>query len=157
MSQLRELRSLSLWGTTVNDDDLRQLINLKALQSVDLSFTQVSGQSIKILSPLKELVSLRLDSCNVTDDHLADLKIDAPTVDALSRNTKVTDRRMKDIRNLDQVLLLELSDCVVTDEGLMSLGQMPVIQHLWLSKTIRYGEKTTAAPLRMTALRTSRH
>ncbi len=145
LSQLRELRSLSLWGTTVNDDDLRQLINLKALQSVDLSFTQVSGQSIKILSPLKELVSLRLDSCNVTDDHLADLKLMPQLSMLYLRNTKVTDRGMKDIRNLDQVLLLELSDCVVTDEGLMSLGRMPVIQHLWLSKTIRYGENDRSA------------
>ena len=140
LSQLNELRSLSLWGTTIDDDDLRQLVTLKRLRSIDLSFTQVSGQAIRILSPLKELVSLRFDSCNVTDDHLADLKLMPQLAMLYLRNSKVTDRGLKEIRNLDQVVLLELSDCRVTDQGLISLGKFPVIQHLWLSKTIRHGE-----------------
>lgn len=140
LSKLQHLRSLSLWGTTVSDDDLRQLVTLKKLQTIDLSFTEVTGHSINILSPLKELVSLRLDSCNVNDEHLADLRLMPQLAMLYLRNTKVTDRGLKQLRNLDQIMLLELSDCKITDAGLVSLGKLPAIQHLWLSKTIRNGE-----------------
>lgn len=140
LSKLVELESLSLWGTTVNDDDLRKLKSLKKLRTIDLSFTDVTGQSLKTLSTLKNLVSVRLDSCDVNDNQLAELESMPQLTMLYLRATKVTDRGLKHISFLDQLLLLELSDCEISDAGLASLGKLPVIQHLWLSKTIRHGE-----------------
>lgn len=139
LSQLTELESLSLWGTTVGDDDLRKLKSLKQLRTIDLSFTDVTGASLQTLSALENLVSVRFDSCDVTDQHLAELESMPQLAMLYLRATKVTDRGLKHLRFLDQLLLLELSDCKISDAGLISLGDLPVIQHLWLSKTIRHG------------------
>ena len=51
--------------------------------------------------------------------------------------TKITDLGLKHIKQLEHLNLLQLSDCQITDQGLASLGHLPRIQHLWLSKTIR--------------------
>lgn len=140
LSRLADLESLSLWGTTVGDYELRKLTSLKQLRTIDLSFTDVTGTSLKTLSAFKNLVSVRLDSCDVTDQHLAELESMPQLAMLYLRNTKVTDRGLKHIRFLDQLLLLELSDCKISDAGLKSLGELTKIQHLWLSKTIRHGE-----------------
>jgi Leucine-rich repeat (LRR) protein len=140
LAKLEDLESLSLWGTNVTDDDLVPLASLKKLRVIDLSFTNITGTSLKTLSTLTNLVSVRLDSCDVTDKHLETLESMPQVAMLYLRNTKITDTGLKNLRFLDQILLLDLSDCKITDAGLKSLGDLPVIQHLWLSKTIRYGD-----------------
>lgn len=139
LSGLSDLESLSLWGTTVSDEDLRKLTTLTKLRHIDLSHTDVTGVSLQILSTLRNLVSVRLDSCDVTDQHLAALESMPQIAMLYLGNTQVTDRGLKQLRFLDQILLLDLSNCKISDIGLKSLD-LPVIQHLWLSKTVRYGE-----------------
>ncbi len=65
IASLDDLEYLSLWGTTVVDDDIKRLSHLKKLQLVDLTFTDVTGGSLQTLSQLPALVSLRLEGCNV--------------------------------------------------------------------------------------------
>lgn len=140
LAKLENLESLSLWGTAVTDDDIRQLAGLSNLRRIDLAFTDVTGESLRTLSLLEKLVSVRLEGCDVTDEHLPLLaKMPQLAMLYLGR-TKVTDAGLQHLRRLRKLNLLQLSDCAITDEGLASLGDLPVIQHLWLSKTIRYGD-----------------
>lgn len=141
LAEFTDLEYLSLWGTTVGDDDIRRLASLANLQAIDLSYTDVTGKSIRSLSSLKKLAYLRLEGCDVKDEHLAPLAR-MPQVSMLYLGrTKVTDAGLKHLRGLKDLNVLQLSDCKISDEGLASLGDFPIIQHLWLSKTIRYGEQ----------------
>ena len=139
LSKLEHLQSLSLFGTTVNDDDLRELNALEDLQTIDLSYTDITGASLETLASHQKLACVTLRSCDVQDDHLESLK-KIPQVHMLFLGrTKITDNGLKHLRHLSQLVGLELSDCKISDNGLALLGELPVIQTLWLSKTIRYG------------------
>jgi hypothetical protein len=140
LAKFTDLESLSLWGTTVGDGDIRRLTGLANLRVIDLTFTDVTGESIRTLSALKKLVSVRLEGCDVKDEHLAPLAEMPQLAMLYLGRTKVTDAGLKQLRGLKNLNLLQLSDCTITDAGLSSLGELPVIQHLWLSKTIRYGD-----------------
>ena len=140
LSKFRNLESLSLWGTTVTNDDIRQLAGLSNLRMIDLAFTDVTGESLRTLSSLKKLVSVRLEGCDVKDEHLVPLAEMPQLAMLYLGRTKVTDAGLKHLRGLRNLNLLQLSDCAITDAGLASLGDLPVIQHLWLSRTIRYGD-----------------
>ena len=145
LSKFNSLESLSLWGTTVTDDDISQFAGLTNLRTIDLSFTNVTGETLRTLSSISKLVSVRLEGCEVEDEHLAALSEIPQLAMLYLGRTKVTDAGVKHIRGLEGLLLLQLSDCNITDAGLASLGDLPRIQHLWLSKTIRYGEDDRSA------------
>lgn len=140
ISKLTTLRTLSLWGTTAGDDDIKRLTTLENLQSIDLTFTDVTGDSLRPLSSLKQLVSVRLEGCDVRDGQLAALSEMPQLAILYLGRTRVTDAGLRHLRGLRRLNLLQLSDCKISDSGLTSLGDLPQIQHLWLSKTIRYGE-----------------
>ncbi|QDT01757.1 Leucine Rich repeats (2 copies) [Rubripirellula lacrimiformis] len=139
LSKLTHLQSLSLWGTTVDDDDIDHLAGLANLRTIDLTFTDVTGESLRALSSLKNLLSIRLEGCDVKDEHLAPVTEMPQLAMLYLGRTNVTDAGLTHLRGLKNLNLLQLSDCTITDSGLASLGDLPVIQHLWLSKTIRYG------------------
>lgn len=140
LARFQHLESLSLWGTTVDDDDIKRLAGLRKLRVIDLTFTDVTGASLRTLSSFTELISVRLEGCNVKDEHLAPLAEMPQLAMLYLGRTKVSDAGLKHLRGLKNLNLLQLSDCTITDAGLASLGNLPVIQHLWLSKTIRYGD-----------------
>ena len=145
LSKLAHFESLSFWGTTVDDDDLVQLKPLENLRSIDLSFSQVTGKSIEVLSTHKKLALVNLTSCHVTDDHLAALsKMPQIAMLHLGR-TNVTDNGLKHLDHLEQIVLLDLENCEISDTGLKSIGDLPVIQSLWLSKTVRHGNGDRSA------------
>jgi len=140
LGRFERLETLSLWGTTADDDDIKRLAGLRKLRVIDLTFTDVTGASLRTLSTLPELISVRLEGCNVTDKQLAPLA-DMPQLAMLYLGrTKVTDAGLKHLSKLKNLILLQLSDCRITDAGLASLGDLPRIQSLWLSKTIRFGD-----------------
>jgi hypothetical protein len=133
------LKSLSLFGTSVDDEDIARLASLKKLQMIDLSFTDVTGEGMSHFTKMPALVWIRLDGCKVGD---TDLKVlaDMPELAMLHlARTNVTDKGLKYIRGINLVLL-DLQSCDISDDGLRSLGDFPRLRNLWLSKTIRHGE-----------------
>lgn len=140
IAELRELQSLSLWGTTVTDDDIEKFAELENLLLIDLSFTKVTGECLSTLAKLDKLVSVRLEACDVKDAHLAVLEEMPQLAMLYLRRTKVTDIGIRHLKDSESLNLLQLSDCAITDDGLAALGDLPNIQHLWLSKTMRYGK-----------------
>lgn len=133
------LTSISLFGTSVDDDDIAQLSSLSKLQMIDLSFTDVTGEGISHLTKIPALLSVRLTGCRIGDSDLKPLaKLPDIAMLYLAR-TNVTDKGLKHIRGLNLVLL-DLQSCDISDEGLRTLGDFPRLQNLWLSKTIRHGE-----------------
>lgn len=139
------LERMKLWGTTVDDAAIQRFSGLRKLRGINLAHSDVTGECLRTLSLLPNITSIRLEGCDVSDEQLAPLEEMSQVRMLYLGRTKVTDEGLKHLRNLKQLNLLQLSDCDITDNGLMSLGELPKIQHLWLSKTIRYGEYDRSA------------
>lgn len=140
IAKLSELKSVSLWGATVSDSEIPRLLPLKSLWSIDLSYTNVTGNVLTTLSKLPELAEINLEGCDVNDKHMEQLSGLERLITLRLANTHVTDEGLKHIEKLKNLIHLDLSACDISDDGLRSLGHMPKIRHLWLSKTIRYGQ-----------------
>ncbi len=70
----KALTSLSLWGTKVTDEGLKELKDLGKLTSLDLGNTQVTDVGLKELKELKGLHTLNLSGTQVTDAGLKTLR-----------------------------------------------------------------------------------
>lgn len=140
VARLSELQSVTLWGTNVSDAEILRLLPLKHLLSIDLSYTNVTGNVLTTLSRMPQLAIINLEGCQVDDKHLEQLSGLERLITLRLAKTNVTDKGLKHIEKLKNLIQLDLSACEVSDDGLRSLGHMPKIRHLWLSKTIRYGQ-----------------
>lgn len=140
IAHLSHLRSLTLWGTDVSDADVTKLLPLKELQSIDLSYTNVTSDVLVTLSELPELVLINLEGCDVADKHLEQFSKLDRLVSLRLAKTKVTGEGLKHLHGLKQLVDLDLSACDISDDGLLAIGDLPHIQLLWLSKTVRYGK-----------------
>ena len=58
---------VGLSGTTLDDEDLRSLANLKQLVQLDLSGTRITDVGIRHIGSLTSLESLRLDGTDIDD------------------------------------------------------------------------------------------
>src|ERR1700681_4626928 len=55
-----------LWGPEIREAELKELASLKQLQSLNVSFTNVTAAELKELAGLKQLQSLDLSGTEVT-------------------------------------------------------------------------------------------
>lgn len=89
LSGCREVTSLDLDNTQVNDESLRTLATLTKLTLLNLSGTEITDQSLEDLAPLQELSRLDISNTRVTDQGVArlagSLHVQSMTID-LSRN-----------------------------------------------------------------------
>jgi internalin A len=145
ISSLKTLESLDLSFSNVSDDALPVFKNLKSLKSLELAYTSVTGKAIEQLSTMPGLLSLRLEACDVQDAHLTALARMPKLAQLYLGRTRVTDAGLPAIGKLSELVLLDLTDCKITDAGLLSLGRLKHIRNLWLSKTIRHGEDDRSA------------
>lgn len=139
ISRMKDVQSISLSFSTVDDQLLLPIARMPHLVFVDLSFSNVTGKSIETLAQCPKLRLLELTACDVHDKHLAALEKMPQLIHLRLERTKVTDAGLKHIAPLKQLNLLDLQSCEITDAGLESLGQLPQLQHLFLTKTLRYG------------------
>ncbi len=140
VASISTLEWLDLSFSDVSDDALEPLKRLRSLRGLDLSFTNATGKALGMVSTLPDLLSLRMEACKVSDDDLKALANMPQLVNLYLGGTQVTDAGLPRIGKLPELVLLDLCDCAITDKGLRSLGHFKQLQHLWLSKTIRYGE-----------------
>lgn len=135
-----EAVSLSLFGTSTTDADLKKLTALKNLRSLDLSYTSITDSSAESIAQLKNLQILKLEGTEITDAIL-EAVARLPEISMLHlAKTKITDRGLKHLNNHKALNVLDLSSCEITDAGLQTLGRPPILQTLWLSKTVRHGK-----------------
>lgn len=73
LASCKALLQLSLTGTKVSDEEVKEIVKLKNLTKLDLSGTAVTDRGISNLAEMKALTSLDLSSTRLTDVGLQDL------------------------------------------------------------------------------------
>lgn len=126
---------LFLSRAEVTDAALKELVGLKRLQRLDLSFTQVTDAGLKELTGLTDLQALNLDFDRITDAGLKDLA-ELANLHSLELNTtEVTNQGLKELARLKNLKALDLGFAKVTDAGLKDLATMKSLQELDLPRT----------------------
>jgi len=113
---LRRVRSVLLNETTITDDGLVAVGKTTTLRNVDLRDCKVSNAGIAHLTGLTDLAALRLSG-----------KSGAATVD---------DDALTDIAKLTKLRALALDFLWVSEEGLSKLGDLKILEELYLAKTL---------------------
>jgi hypothetical protein len=109
--------SAYLSGTLVSDADIKDLGNLKELQTLDLRNTRVTDAGLKGLAGLKQLRELYLIGTDVTDAGLKEVVTLKHLEKLYLVGAKVTDAGLKNLVNLKQLKELNVSDTMVTVAG----------------------------------------
>jgi hypothetical protein len=86
LSDFEQLEQLSLTGSTVSDADVSRLTSLLAVQSLDLSYTNVTSNGLHVLSRIEDLQTLSLNG----------IPLDEAAVEPLSQLTRLRSLSLMD-------------------------------------------------------------
>ena len=121
MKELKGLQTLDVTKSSVTDAGLAHLKELNGLQSLDLTQTRVTDAGLAHLKELKSLQTLDLRRTPVTDAGVAHLK-ELKGLQTLSLlNTRVTDAGLPHLKELEGLQRLDLMSTRVTDAGVAEL------------------------------------
>ncbi len=110
LSNLSQLRGLSLPSFFITDKELQWVSRLKGLQSLDLSGTQVTDEGVRSLS------------------HLSLLK--------LGVGARITDEGLASLREMVSLQELNLAKSRVSQRGLLPIAKLPRLHTLFLGASI---------------------
>jgi Leucine-rich repeat (LRR) protein len=121
LAGLKELRTLYLPYTSVDDSGLAHLKGLTKLQNLYLVGTKVTDAGLKQLSELRNLNVLYLDETTVEDVGLGNLKRLGRLVDLSLNQTGVTDEGLASLKSMKNLRYLRLKDTKVSAVGVKKL------------------------------------
>jgi Leucine-rich repeat (LRR) protein len=137
VSKLEYLETLDLSFGEITNQALEHIKGLKKLQTLDLRNTQVNDAGLAMLEELPSLKHLYLTNCPVTDDglvHLQKLNLESLYVGGMF--TTVTDNGMRHLKHLKSLQNLYLQYAHgVTDKGLNELKDLTNLRELRLFNT----------------------
>lgn len=154
------IQNIMLGKQNLGDDDVSRFLGISNLQSLELSYNQLTDRSIEVLSQvttlrwlylyhnqditdgaaddlakLKNLELLDLRSTQITDKTIARL-IHLPKLNALRlAYTQVTDQALPDLGKIPTLLRVDLSGTSVGDQNLFFIGELPGLRRLQLAST----------------------
>ena len=129
---MKSLRVLNLNSTDVTDDGLKALAGLTALEALDLSQTAVTDAGVKHLQPLQKLRHLSLASPVVKFDPKSKSR---EKLYDLPPPPTVTDASLRVIKHFSELQTLDLTSTSLTGEGLAELKDLKHLRSLNLQST----------------------
>jgi Leucine-rich repeat (LRR) protein len=113
VKEMRGLTWLCVGGSpqvesSITDDGLAVVANLKRLQVLDLAYSKVTDRGLKQIAGLKQLTILVLSGSNVTDEGLAQLSGLQNLKQLFLSGTKVTGTGLRHLEGLKKLTVLSL-------------------------------------------------
>jgi len=135
VAELKKLRSLTLFFCTgVTRNACSEVGTLAALESLDLSGTEVLATDLGFLRTLPRLRSLILFAV-ATDAGMERVKAAKDLRVLRIALSRVTDAGLKHIEALQKLEILDASETKITDVGLKCLKRLTQLRELWLTDT----------------------
>jgi hypothetical protein len=135
VGQLRQLETLDLSQSNVTDDDLRPLGRLPKLRELKLGETRIDGSGLEYLGGLERLERLELGDTKVTDDSLRHLTKLGSLRHLRLVGTQIGDSGLVHLARIAGLQSLKLTRTKVADEGLRSLRNLGELRGLTLDET----------------------
>jgi Leucine-rich repeat (LRR) protein len=128
------LREISLAGTGVSDELLRNLEGLKHLRKLELGSTEIGDLGVRHLATLSGLEVLDLDGATISDEDLAPLAGLKGLRELRLSHSSITGAGLRHLRGLSLVRL-NLSSSPINDQGLAHLSGIASLRDLALAYT----------------------
>jgi len=125
------ITGVDLRASWVTDTDLRKLLKLPSLSSLDLSLTRITDQGMQELKNAAGIVDLNLYFAEyVTDEGLAAIK-DWKKLKRLNvHGTKVSDTTLEHISGIATLESVNIGTAMITDVGIERLVSLPNLKEL---------------------------
>jgi len=137
----KEIKSLNLQSSNVNNADLSNVSTLINLESLNISRTKFTDKGIRNLLPLLKLKSLDLSFTEITDRGIDELiALNGLTKINLAK-TRITDDGITALKNLRKLTWVDLHNTNITVAILPQLVNLPSLKYVNLSNCFTYGEK----------------
>jgi hypothetical protein len=141
MLDLPTVRELDLEGSTLDDDGMRYLSNLKDLRCLRIGFTNITSIGLRFLEGSTHIEVLSLSQVNsISDAGLKHLGGMADLRDLDLASTAITDAGLQHLSSVTQLERLVLADTQIDGSGLQVLANMPRLKLLNLSGTKTIGD-----------------
>jgi Leucine-rich repeat (LRR) protein len=145
VAKLKNIRSVNLVSTQVDDAGLAVLANAKNLETLNLNFTKVRGSGLVHLAGLPKLVSITLNPNRNTADKtqidLSPLGKGFPSLSILTvGGNRITDAHLAslaNLKNLQSVTFRTLGFTQITDVGLAAVANFPKLRELRINGSVK--------------------
>lgn len=133
ISRIRQLKTLLLENTQIDDEALRHFAGCEKLESLSIGKTQIGDAGLAHLKYLPELRELSLQNTQVGDAGLVQIQTLAKLRHLDLRGTRISNAGLKQLRGLS---LLQLSiDLDLNEEGIQNLESLTTLRALYLQST----------------------
>ena len=127
--------SVDLSKTAVTDGDMRNLLNFKQLQHLDVRGTKVGDGGTQYIGFLKNLRTLNMFKTDLGDAGLERLKNLKDLETLLIGGTKVTDEGLKSVEKLSKLRKVSVFNTGVSDAGLKSFEKLNFLEVLLIGQS----------------------
>jgi hypothetical protein len=138
IGRMTDLEKLFIWDArSVTDAGIKHLSDLKKLQYIHISKSNLTDDSLALLSGLPKIEGLSLQQNHFSDEGLARLS----GQDRLKRlhvglgESRFTDAGLGHLKGFVKLETLDIQHSQVTARGLEHLKELPNLKSLWLSGT----------------------
>ncbi len=121
LTRIRNVWYICLWGTEVDDADLRWLCGMNTLTDVELGYTKVGDDGARHIARLAQLEYLDMSHTKVSDHGLRSLSKCKRLDDLVLRGTSVSDRGLLHLKKLPRLRSLNVYGTNVTASGVEDL------------------------------------
>lgn len=135
LANLKDLRVLMIFMSSITDVGLEHLKNLTQLEQLHLVAAQITDDSLTYIKGMTRLETLNLTGTQITDAGLTDLKSLTGLHELYLSGTQVTDAGLQQITDLKELSLLNLLNTQVTDAGLEYIKGLSKLQSMELGGT----------------------
>jgi Leucine-rich repeat (LRR) protein len=135
IENLKMLEILDLSGSDITDAGLAHLEGLKRLRELKIARTKITDAGLEILKDWTWLHKLDLTSNSITDVGLNHIKGMSQLQELSLHNTPITDAGMENLKELLNLEVLYINYTQITDKGLKSLAGLAKLKHLECSST----------------------
>ena len=133
--ELHALEVLELAGTSISDACLVAVAGMPELRRLILHHTRVTKHGLKNLAKLRKLEVLELDHTDVVDAGVAHLSGLTSLRELRLDATLITDEALISIAKLDHLERLNIADTVITNAGVEHLRGLSSLQSVNLART----------------------
>jgi hypothetical protein len=125
------ITGVDLRASWVTDTDLRRLLQLPSLSSLDLSLTRITDQGMQELKNATGIVDLSLYFAEyVTDEGLAAIKDWKKLKHLNVHGTKISDTTLEHISGITTLESVNVGTAMITDVGIERLVSLPNLKEL---------------------------
>ncbi|MGI8981729.1 MAG: hypothetical protein ACR2FY_21070 [Pirellulaceae bacterium] len=136
LENFKNLKSLRIWGPTVDDSTLEFVIGAKNLKSLSLESTEVTAAGLEKVTVLAGVQTISLTNAkNIYDAELEPIGRFKELTSLELRNCALNGKGLTHLSGLKKLKLLDLSETFVKDAGLESLAGLSNLEDLNLWHT----------------------